>query len=492
MKRLLLIAAALVVLALVGAGLAYYLHVQQQSRDVKGSSTIEFVTTEAAPPPPQEPGITWPTYGYDAERQRFARSISLAPPFRRLWTFRARSLVEFPPVIGYGRLFFANNSGTLFAIGAKNGKRAWKYASHRCLAASPALDRHVVYETFMNAPPCNRKPSPKLTGQVIAFSVGTGRVVWRRTTGPSESSPLVVGASVFVGDWNGRVWALRRRTGKTQWVTKVRSQVKGGVALSGNRVYVGDYSGHLYALNAQSGRIVWQAKVQPRFGRAGNFYATPTLAYGRVYIGATDGKLYSFGAGTGKLRWSQSTGGYVYSSAAVWRRRVFVGSYSQRFYAMDAATGRILWQFKANGPISGSPTVIAGRVYFATLKGTTYALNARTGRRLWTYPDGKYSPVVADADRLYLTGYARVYGLEERRARRAAAPPRVRLVTAAAFARIMRGNRRVIAGRRFGSAAGARAQHGIQVCNVVVHKKHGAAPDRFWRAVRALRARCRP
>jgi outer membrane protein assembly factor BamB len=322
---------------------------------------------------------------------------------------------------------------------------------------------------------------------VIAFTVGGGRVLWKRTIGPSESSPLVAGDLVYVGDWDGRVWALQADTGKTRWVAKLRSQVKGGVALSGGRVYIGDYSGHLYALNAKSGRVVWDANVQPRFGSAGNFYATPTLAYGRVYIGATDGKLYSFGATSGKLRWSQSTGGYVYSSAAVWRKRVFVGSYSKRFYAMDAATGRILWQFQADGPISGSPTVIAGRVYFATLNGTTYALNARTGRRLWTYPDGKYSPVVADADRLYLTGYTRVYALEERRA-----AGRRGVVSVAAFARVMRGYHRVIVGRRYASAAAASKHSGVQVCNVVVHKKPGAAPDSYRRAVKALRARCRP
>ena len=63
--------------------------------------------------------------------------------------------------------------------------------------------------------------------------------------------------------------------------------------------------------------------------------------------------------------------------------------------------------------------MIAGRVYFATLAGTTYALDARTGARLWTFPDGKYSPVVADANRLYLVGNARVYGLDEARARTA-------------------------------------------------------------------------
>jgi hypothetical protein len=34
---------------------------------------------------------------------------------------------------------------------------------------------------------------------------------------------------------------------------------------------------------------------------------------------------------------------------------------------------------------------------------------------VWTFPDGRYSPVVADAGRLYLVGYGKVYGLVERR-----------------------------------------------------------------------------
>ena len=235
------------------------------------------------------------------------------------------------------------------------------------------------------------------------------------------------------------MYAFRKRSGKLRWVTKLQGQVKGGVAVSGERAFVGDYSGHLYALSLRSGRILWKAKSQPRFGHTGTFYATPTAAYGRIYVGATDGKMYSFGASTGKLRWSQSTGGYVYSSAAVWRDRVFAGSYSGRFYAFDAATGNILWQFKANGPISGSPTVIAGRVYFATLKGRTYALDATTGSFDWSFADGKYSPVVADKDLVYLVGYTRIYGLDERRgktARKISAVTALRTLRRAGFRHI--------------------------------------------------------
>jgi outer membrane protein assembly factor BamB len=154
--------------------------------------------------------------------------------------------------------------------------------------------------------------------------------------------------------------------------------------------------------------------VQPRLGAHGRFYSTPAVAYGRVYIGSTDGKVYSYGAGSGKLRWSHSTGGYVYASPAVWRGLVLVGSYGGTFYAFDAATGDTRWQFRANGPISGSATVIDGVVYFATLSGRTYALAARSGKLLWTYPDGKYTPAVAEKGRLFLVGYTTVYGMVPR------------------------------------------------------------------------------
>jgi outer membrane protein assembly factor BamB len=104
----------------------------------------------------------------------------------------------------------------------------------------------------------------------------------------------------------------------------------------------------------------------------------------------------------------------VYSSPAIWRKLVLIGSYSRRFYAFDAATGNVRWQFRANGKISGSPTVVDGIVYFSTLKERTYGLDARTGKLVWQFPDGKYTPIVADPDRVYLTGYHRVYALDQR------------------------------------------------------------------------------
>jgi outer membrane protein assembly factor BamB len=415
-----LIGGTIAVLLLVGGATAgYVLYKRDEAKDVRGSSTEEFVTTEAVkplPPPPtrEQVEVVWPLNGYDAARQRVA-PFDLSPPFRRVWTFPARYLLEFPPVIAYGRLYFANNSGTMFAVNTKTGKRAWRLSVGRCVAASPAVVDGTVYQSFMNRPPCNSKADPgRLEGEVIAFAAGFGEIRWRTKIGPTESSPLVADGLVYVGDWRGRVYALDATTGRVRWTFQGQGRIKGAVARSGNRLYVGTYDGYLYALQAKTGKLIWRTKSQDRLGGRGQFYSTPAIAYGRVYIGSTDGKVYSFGAASGELRWSHGTGGYVYASPAVWRKTVYVGSYSGSFYALDAATGDVRWRFRADGDISGSAVVLNGVVYFSTFKERTYALNARTGKQLWTYDDGKYAGVVADREQLYLIGHARVYGMVEK------------------------------------------------------------------------------
>jgi len=404
---------AVLAVVLAGAVTAVVIHRLQAEKDIHGSSTEFVPTPPKATPLPRN--IAWPEYGFEGTRTR-AVNLTLRPPYRREWTYHAGSLVEFPPVIAYGRLYFSTNSGKFVAINAKTGKRAWKYVSHRCVAASPAVgtQQHgTIYAVFLNRPPCNRKKARD--GEVIAFAAGHGTIRWRKSIGPSETSPLLVGNRLYVGDWNGRVWALDARSGRTVWRSRQLGPIKGALAFSSGHLYVGSYDGHLYSFGAQKGRLLWKAKAQGRLYGHARFYSTPAVAYSRVYIGGTDGKVYSYGATSGKLRWSHSTGGYVYGSPAVWNQEVLVGSYSKKFFAFSAATGAELWHYKANGPISGSAVVIGNVVYFATLgkktNGRTYALNARTGKFLWSYPDGKYTPAVAEKGRLYLVGYARIYGM---------------------------------------------------------------------------------
>lgn len=422
-RKLALGAAALVVVAAAGALAAVFLLHGREAPDVRGSSSVEFTPTLPKPPPPPPKqrkvaaAIAWPAFGHDAERLHVGWGLRVRPPYRAIWAARGRSLVEFSPSIGFGRLFVEDGAGSVLALATRTGARAWIYRAHRCAAASPAIgpaSGGTVYAVFLNRPPCNAKTTTN--GEVVALAAGTGAVRWRRAIGPSETSPIVVEGRVFVGDWRGKVYALNARTGRVVWAYKTGAAVKGGVAVEGRTLYVGSYDGHVYALDTHTGRLVWRASADNRLFGHSTFYSTPAVAYDRVYIGGTDDKVYSFGAVSGKRRWSQSTGGYVYGSPAVWNRRVYVGSYDGSFYALDAATGDVVWRYQANGPISGSASVIAGVVYFSTFHSKTYGLDARTGKLVWSLPHGTYAGAVADRRCLYVVGYSTIYAFARRAA----------------------------------------------------------------------------
>jgi outer membrane protein assembly factor BamB len=289
------------------------------------------------------------------------------------------------------------------------------------------LAGHVVYQSYSVPLPCARHASGA-RGFVVAWDAVTGHELWRYDAAAVETSPLLVGALLYFGSWDGTFYALSARTGKVRWTFHAGASITSSPAYDSGTVVAGTDDGHVFALNALTGKLRWQAASFSRFGRREYFYATPTLAYGRVYIGNADGTLYAFGAGSGRLLWAHRAGTYVYTAAAAWRRRIYVGTWDGFFSAFDAATGDLLWRHAAEGGISGAPTVMSGLVYYSTFgKFTnshqrqvkdgpyrTYALDARTGTPVWQFPDGQYSPVVADRERVYLVGSEAVYGLVSR------------------------------------------------------------------------------
>jgi outer membrane protein assembly factor BamB len=314
------------------------------------------------------------------------------------------SLLEFPPVVAYGRVYVGANNGRFLAVDAATGKTDWQKRFDRCIASSPTMGDEVVYQPLMDPFPC-REHKQDAAGYVVALDADTGRELWRFEAGVVETSPLVVGDLLYFGSWDKKMYAVDVNTHKAVWTFPTGDQVKAGPAYARGTLFFASYDNKVYAVDARTGKLRWSAS-----GTA-NFYATPTIAYGRVFIGNTDGRVYAFGQDSGHLLWAKATGGYVYSSAAVWQKTVYVGSYSKRFYALDAGSGDVRWSFDAGGEISGAPTVLDGVVYFSTLERKSFGLDARTGKKLWEFHDGKYSPVVADKEHVYLAGYKRLYGL---------------------------------------------------------------------------------
>jgi outer membrane protein assembly factor BamB len=375
-------------------------------------------TTQAARPKPRRviDNFQWPRYGYDQARTRFFPGGGhLNPPFRRGWKFNDGALLEFPPVIYQKTLYLIDDDGSAKAVDKVSGKLRWQHKLGTLAAASPTID---VRDHLIFVPVLSFRGSSPGNGRFYALSTKTGRIVWTHIVpAGTESSPTVLGRSVYFGDNAGNVLSLQTRTGHVNWSYHANGAVKGGPAFADGNLYFGDYAGRVYAVNARTGHQVWDVSTSgTRFGfGSGNFYATPAVAFGRVYLGNTDGRVYSFAERTGQLAWATSTGAYVYSSAALadvpkLGPTAYVGSYDGNFYAFDARSGAVRWKHAAGGRISGSPTIVGNVVYYSNLGSkSTAGLDLRTGHQVFGFSDGAFNPVIADPGAIYMVGYGAIY-----------------------------------------------------------------------------------
>jgi outer membrane protein assembly factor BamB len=433
-----LVAAAVVLVVAAGVAAFVLLHApgNVSHPNLQFTSPATTATTTTAPTKRRAVNnFQWPWYGYDAGRTRnFKAPARLHPPLHVGWRFQNGALLEFSPVIYHGTLFVLGDDGLARALNATTGRVRWFRHVGTLAAASPAVAAQdgLVVMPVLSVSHHSQVPGD---GALIALSMKTGRVVWRHPIpAGSESSPIVHGHTVYFGDQSGTLSALRLRDGHVDWTYHASGAIKGGPALVNGVLYFGDYSGRAYAVRAANGHQVWAVGTNgARFGfGSGQFYATPAVAFGRVYMGNTDGRVYSFGARNGALAWATGTGAYVYASAAVadppgLGPTVYVGSYDGILYAFNARSGAVRWSHSAGGRISGAATVIGNVVYVSALRiRQTLGLDIVTGRQVFSFPDGDFTPMVADYHALYLDGYNMIYQLLPGAAKRRQAPVRHR------------------------------------------------------------------
>ena len=412
---LIAIGVAAVVLVLVHSGSTHH----HRAAEVQVAAPPPAPPPPSPPPPKPHPRPTddpWPLYGYNLARTRlFPHGAKLDPPLHAGWKFWDGALLEFPPVIYDNTLYFEDANGYASALSSTTGRLLWHRRIGSLAAASPALDiRHgLVFFTLLSTSAGSHTPG---NGAVVAVSMKTGKVAWSHSLPPgSESSPLVHGLSVFLGDQSGTVYSFRTYDGHLNWTFQASGAVKGGVAFAHNAIYFGDYGAHVHAVDAADGHEIWSA------AGGDSFYSTPAVAFGRVYIGSTSGAVYAFWANSGATSWTASTGAYVYASPAVADvpgvgPTVYIGSYDGQFYAYSAYSGAIRWSHGGGGRIDGSATVVGSVVYYSSLgSNTTTGLDWRTGRQVFSFPDGEFTPVITDGKVVFLIGYSTIYQMLPKR-----------------------------------------------------------------------------
>jgi outer membrane protein assembly factor BamB len=305
------------------------------SSSAGGSSASSVASTEPGPD-------NWPFFGRVPQRTHYLPEPErpLNPPFKKVWSFNTHALIEFPPAIANGVAYVVNKYGNPAAIRLSDRKVIWERKTKENLHGAPLTvtgpayhEGHVYYAG--------------LGGYLILVDAANGHVDWLRDLHAHlESSPLIVGDTLYIGTDTAKLLAVDIADGHTRWSFSAPGAIKASPSYDHGRIFVADYQSSVYAVDAKTGKPIWRtntSKVAP-FGKGG-FFSSPAISFGRVYVARDDGTVYAFGAKTGKVDWTFPTGAFVYGSptpAAVagTKPTVYIGSENGIFYALDALTGK--------------------------------------------------------------------------------------------------------------------------------------------------------
>jgi outer membrane protein assembly factor BamB len=363
----------------------------------------------------ETPTASWPFFGRLPQRTHYLGGPieDLDPPFKVLWHINTHALIEFPPAIFGGVAYLVNKYGNVYAVRLADKKILWTRIVRKRLHGAPIDVTGPAYYG-------GRVFVAEIGGALIALNAKTGKVDWKKDLDAHlESSPLIVGKTLYIGTDSKQVLAIDTTDGHKIWEYKANAAIKASPSFHEGLIYVGNYQSGMLALHAQTGKIAWRTNTTKEAGGAGGFYSSPAIAFGRVYAARDDGVVFAFDRKNGKIAWSFPTGGYVYGSPAVAKvpgtpATVYIGSENGRLFALRASNGHERWHQDVGGPIPGTASVIGNTVFSSSFKTReSVGYDVHTHKRDFTLHSAGYSPVVSDGHHLYVAGYYTFYGLEE-------------------------------------------------------------------------------
>ena len=301
---------------------------------------------------------------------------------------------------------------------------------------------------------------PGDTGEVRRVTPG-GEVRWTASVEETKrgihGTPAIANGVVYVGAYDGALYAFDLDTGERFWRRKLGDAIGSSPGYHEGVVYIAveyyDPSGAMFGVDAATGAVTWEddrptdhphstCAIDRDAGRLvvgsndGDLYAWtyPDLEFawsfstgrpikgpvathdGSAFFGSWDRHVYRVDLADGSEEWAVETGGSVMSGPAVEAATgtVYVGSHDSHCYALAAATGEERWRFDTGGRITSCPTVTADHVLFGSYDGHCYALEKESGEETWRVAgvgEVTGTPLVADGA-VYFTDRASSASLE--------------------------------------------------------------------------------
>jgi outer membrane protein assembly factor BamB len=246
----------------------------------------------------------------------------------------------------------------------------WTYEAGDSIESSPAIVGGTVYTGSQK-------------GELVALNLENGQVYWKYSTGSpiGESSPAWSDNSVYIGDLGGVLHAVNARDGRVRWTFKTGSEIKSSPVVVGDRVLIGSYDQHLYCLSTSNGAVLWKVKT------GGPVHATPGIQDGIAYIAGCDEVFRAIRIGDGRQLFQVSSGAYTGASPALRGPGAYYGTFNNEVLMVSLTDPGPRWRYRhpqRRFPYYSSAAVVHDRIVVGGRDKLVHCISGE-GQGVWTF-----------------------------------------------------------------------------------------------------------
>ena len=298
-------------------------------------------------------------------------------------------IYSFMPAIVDSTVYAAGRNGTLLRI--DDGQQVWEINAGQPLSGGVGADQDRVIVGASS-------------GEILAFSTGDGKLLWKAQTASEILSPPALGSGfVVVRSADNRLIAYNALDGTRRWIFQrpmpaLSVRTTAPPLIDHQFVFAGFPGGKLVAVDLENGAMVWEGTVsQPKgateLERASDITSLPVIFKRMVCAVAYQGRVSCFDLMKGSLVWARnisSSSGLSADGASL-----YVTDEKDAVHALSLESGSSLWkQDKLMLRRLTAPLVFRRYIVVADVQGVLHFIDRESGSfaaRVST--DG--SPVIA-------------------------------------------------------------------------------------------------
>lgn len=245
---------------------------------------------------------------------------------------------------------------------------------------------------------------PQSTGVARTTLAENLEVVWEFSVpnGSFESTAAIADGVAYLGDFNGRLYALDMRSGEKKWDIELGIGFAASPAVRNQNIYIGDLDGKFFCVDHQ-GKKLWEFAAEAEIDSAANFYQD------KVLFGSQDARLYCLKADTGELVWQFAIDDQIRCTPTIVENRAFVAGCDGRLHVIDIDQGQAVGAVEI-AQTGVTPAALGDRVFCGTQQGIFFAVDWKQLKQAWQFDSGspvQSSPAIgttADARKLAIYG----------------------------------------------------------------------------------------